>query len=41
VLEIDFLARTYGAEILRQPRHILKGLRLLRDYRQARGAGGD
>ena len=39
MLEVDWLARTYGAEILRQPRHILNGLRLLRGYRAARANG--
>jgi len=38
VLEVDWLARTYGAAILEQPRHILNGLRLLRSYRHARGS---
>jgi hypothetical protein len=37
VLEVDWLARTYGAGILTQPRHLLAGLRLLRDYRRQKG----
>jgi len=36
LLDIDWLARTYTAAILDQPRHILKGLLLLRHYRSAR-----
>ena len=40
---MDWFARTYGwtpLEVLAQPRHLLKGLRLLRGYRQAGGRNG-